>query len=227
MTSASARLDSRSCLRRDNVAHQSGLTGSPRRHPLINPDEAHPHQVPERHPVGQQDWLIDSRHREAHMRIKKRGALRRDDDVALAEEVEPSATRHAVHCGNHRLPQPLTLRADLLARIVVGEGIEFLVGRNIATIDARAERSISGAGQDDNPYRIVEANVAPERSELVLHPLVERIVDFRPIQCHLCDVITNVVCDRSETIRYDHGAHRLNVSNAGNVAAPCLTLSLF
>ena len=131
------------------------------------------------------------------MRIKERGTLRRDDDVALAEEVEPSATRHAVHRGNDGLPQPLTLRADLLAGIVVGEGIEFLVSRNIATIDARAKRSISGAGQDDNPYRIVEANMAPERSEFVLHALVERIVHFRPIQRHLCDIVANVIRDRA------------------------------
>ena len=157
------------------------------------------------------------------MRIKERGVLCRDDDVALAEEVEPSATGHAVDCGNDGLPQPLTLRADLLAGIVVGERIEFLFGRNIATIDAGAKCPISGTGQYDNPYRLIEANMAPDRGEFILHALVECIVHFRPIQRHLGDVVTNVIGDRRETIRYDQRAHRTNLPNADNITA-CMSV---
>ena len=44
--------------------------------------------------------------------------------------------------------------------------------------------------------------MTPDRGEFVLHTLVERIVHFRPIQRHLGDVVTNVVGDRRETVRY-------------------------
>src|ERR1700722_7119978 len=103
------------------------------------------------------------------MRIKEGGILCRDDDVALPEEVEPTAAGHAVHCGNDGLPQPLTLRTDLLTGLVVRGGIEPLLSRHIAPINTGAKRSVSCTGQYDTPYRIVQANMAPEGSEFVLH----------------------------------------------------------
>ena len=57
--------------------------------------------------------------------------------------------------------------------------------------------------------------MAPERREFVLHSLVERVVHFRPIQRHLRDVVAHVIGDCAETVRYDHAAHRPNISNVG------------
>ena len=67
--------------------------------------------------------------------------------------------------------------------------------------------------------------MTPERSELVLHSLVERVVHFGPVQRHRGDMVTNGIGDRAEIIRDDQAAHRPNISNAANVAVlACLSL---
>jgi hypothetical protein len=66
--------------------------------------ETHTYQVSERHSVRQQDGLVHRRHGVRDMRVEEGGALGRNDDVALAEEVEGTAAGHAVHRGDDRLP---------------------------------------------------------------------------------------------------------------------------
>ncbi len=193
----------------------------------MNPHQAHTHQVPECHPAGEQDRLVDGRHPVGHVGVEEGGARRRDDDVAFAKEVEPTTACDAVHRSNDGLPQTLALRADLPSWVVVGEGVEILVRRNIATIDSRAERLLPRSRQHDDPYLFVGTNLTPQAGELVLHSLVERVVHLGPVQRHMGDVVTNGIGDGAEIIRDDQAAHRSNIANAaaiGNIIYKLLSL---
>ncbi len=179
-------------------AHHLGLAG---RDPLVRAHQRHPHEIPEGHARGHQSGLEHRRHAVGHVGVEERRVLRGDDEVRLPEKVEGAASRHPVHGGDDRLPQSLAARPDVLAGVLVGVRVEVVLrlgGGHLAPVDPRAERSLTGPGQDDRTHGLIASQGLPHLSELVLHRLVEGVVHLRTIQRHHGDTVRLLVLQRVE-----------------------------
>jgi hypothetical protein len=129
------------------------------------------------------------------VRIEERGVVAGDDELHLAQHVEGTAARDAVHRGDDRLPEVTRLRPEVAPRVVVhprrrvprvvagGHRRVVLVGDRLAPVDARAER-LSLASEDHAPDVVVVAERGPQRADLVLHLLVDGVADVRSVQRH-------------------------------------------
>jgi hypothetical protein len=59
---------------------------------------------------------------------------------------------------------------------------QVVLGDDLLTVDAAAERLVAGAGHDDHPHVLVAPQPTPQRLELVLHLLIEGVVPLGPVQ---------------------------------------------
>src|SRR5205085_364595 len=105
----------------------------------------------------------------------------------LAEHVERSAARHAVHGRDHGLPEIVRLRADVLSGIVevpraVSSGFAVRSHRvvpdvvsavpaahHLFAIDADTECLLAGTGEHRTPHLAVAPHGTPDVLQLALH----------------------------------------------------------
>ena len=77
---------------------------------------------------------------------------------------------------------------------------------HLAPVDARAERLVAGARDDDRPHGVVLADVRPHRRHLVAHRRVERVVGVGSIEGDRGDaVVAGLVPDGGQA-RSDNAA---------------------
>ena len=115
------------------------------------------------------DRFEGGRHAVGDVRIEERGVLGGDDELDLAEHVEGTAARHALHGGDHWLPAVARLRSDVAARVVVHPGsgvarevagrhrVRVRLGDGFGAVDPGAEGSpsaVSTTHRTSSSYRM-------------------------------------------------------------------------
>ena len=98
--------------------------------------------------------------------------------------------------------------------MLIGIRIVFPVTHRLVTVDAGAERTITGTGEHDAPNGVVVARVAPDRLEFELHPEVERVQNLRTIERDPGDTVAYFVGDGLELGEVDVGHGRIVLSAA-------------
>src|SRR5207248_1150130 len=97
----------------------------------------------ERHAAQQQDRLEGRDEAIGHMRVEERRVISSDDDVDLAEQVEGSATSHAVHGRDDRLPDFLALRTQYAPGVVVRQWVVLVPRRDDRAVDSGTKRLVA------------------------------------------------------------------------------------
>jgi hypothetical protein len=128
------------------------------------------------------------------VRIEERRVVGADHDVGLVDPVERAAGRHPVHRADQRLPDPVELGGEALARI----GAAPRVGPTVdpfLDVDTGAERAFAGRPQDDDVDVVIGLDGVPDRREVVEHGLVEAVHRLRPVQGDRRDVVGHLEQD--------------------------------
>ena len=197
-------------LARDDLRDHPDLVRALCAHAFVIAEQLHAQHLAERHLLQHVHRLEGGRHAVGHVRVEERRVFRGDDDVDLAQDVEGAAARHAVHGGDHRLPEVVRPRADVLARVVEHERRRGrradrlaarrreLVAHRLGAVDPGAERLLPRRRYDNGVDVVVLTQRAPRLSKLDLHLAVERVEDVGPVQRDPCDVVALFVDDRLE-----------------------------
>ena len=121
ITPAAHPARSRSSHGRDDLGDQPDLQRPLGGHALLAAEEGQAHQVAEGHAPGHLQRLEGGGHVEGEVGVEEGGVLGGDDEVDLAEHVEGAAAGDAVDGRDHRLPQVVALRPEVLAGVVEHE----------------------------------------------------------------------------------------------------------
>jgi hypothetical protein len=118
------------------------------------------------------------------------------------EHVERATTCHPVDCRDDRLPKIGGLWAKQQPGIVHHPGSAGL-RNHISSVDASAERLVTGTGEHDGADLVVEAQVAPEAVQLACEHDIERIELIRSVQRDGRNAVGHVVAERLEGAHVD------------------------
>ncbi len=157
-------------------------------------EQREPHDLMERHLLKHMDGLKGRGHPVGDVRVEECGVFRRDDELHFAQHVERSAAGHAVHRGDHRLPQVARLGTNVGAGIIEHErrrgppnrtltGVVF-TAHGLGAVDAGAERLVPGSRQNHHAYVVVAPEATPQLVQLALHLRVEGVMNLRTIERH-------------------------------------------
>src|SRR5205807_7606926 len=127
-----------------------------------------------------------------------RRVLSGDENVALTEDVERAACRHAVDGRDDGLPTVLALGSQPVARVVERVRVVLLVDRNLPAVHTGREGPVTRRGEDDGADALVVPDLGPGAREFTLHHGVVGVVYFGPVERHERDAVLFSVQQRLE-----------------------------
>ncbi len=182
-------------------------------HSFARPEERQPHDLAERHLLEHVYRLETSRHPVRDMRVEKRRVVCRDDELDFTEHVERPTACHPVDRSDDRFPEVVGLRTDVVAGIVEVPGVGccvadprrirttdigfgFPVAHRLIAVDADAEGLFACASEHDTVDVVITPKASPNVLQLLLHLVVEGVVDLGPVQRDPCDTVDLFVENR-------------------------------